>query len=239
MAHQNNHAASFPSPFMLLDPKAMKKHVANGKTQDFPSDSTFSARHRSEPPKDLASNSAFLSADCLSFPMDDTHIMSQTQGQRAPKPMQAAPTVFDPRKLLDPKGFDKSQRKFEKGDESAVPDAFPKQLATQNGILHATTNASKSKKNEDEGTFGQGGLLEKTFNVSQRDERPVKRQKLEKTEDLEETKKPNFHGGASGGDLSAYVKEKKQEGAKEAGPVPSSIVVDLTGGMCLQIVSIC
>lgn len=61
----------------------------------------------------------------------------------------------------------------------------------------------------------------------------MKKQKVEKIDDLDEGKKRSFVGGGEGGDLSNYVKEKKAEGQAD----PTS-VVDLTQGRLPSLTSL-
>ena len=74
-----------------------------------------------------------------------------------------------------------------------------------------------------------GSLIERVHNVSQREERPQKKQKIDTFEEDDKYKK-NFGGGGKGGEIGEYIKQKKKEGIEEDGS--SATIVDLTGGMC-------
>lgn len=158
---------------------------------------------------------------------------------RATPPTQTPSKSFDPRRLLDPKGFDRTSKRAEDVNSPARSSATPTLSVLSphqytNGHVHPDVEFSTAKNDQDdyEGQGqGMGNLIEKAYNVGHREERPQKRQRIGDTEEFEDDeKKPNFKGGgARGGDLGEYVKKKKQEGMEESGPVPD-MVVDLTQG---------
>lgn len=77
-----------------------------------------------------------------------------------------------------------------------------------------------------------GGLIEKIHGVSTREDRPQKRQKRdhESEEDKVDEKKGSFAGGGKGGVIGEYMRQRKEEGKREA--VSSGTYVDLTIGEC-------
>lgn len=150
---------------------------------------------------------------------------------------QAASSTFDPRRLLDPKGFNNDQRQRESKSASTEsilghPTSSNLQL---NGISsEINSNGLRKRDHEDYEGQGMGSLIEKVHNVSQREEHPQKKPKVENGEfDAEEDKKASFVGGGKGGEIGDYLKEKKKQGIAESGSV--NAVVDLTGGTYLLI----
>lgn len=73
-------------------------------------------------------------------------------------------------------------------------------------------------------------LIEKLHGVQDRQARPTKKPKrtVEGDDDASELRqKATFHGGGSGTELGARLKEGRDQAVKEAGP---STIVDLTAG---------
>lgn len=146
--------------------------------------------------------------------------------------MQSPNAGFNPRMLLDPKGLDGSSRKPQ--DNQSQTSTLIKRPSTDSIEAMDTFTREEDARSlgdlEASEGFGQGSLIEKAYNVSHREERPQKRVKIDKAQDLEDEEKSKFHGvGGSGGDLAEYVKEKKKEGLQQQGPT-NPIVVDLTNG---------
>lgn len=73
-----------------------------------------------------------------------------------------------------------------------------------------------------------GKMIERFHNVTERQERPRKKMKTEKDDDGEDGIKASFNGGGKGGEIGEYMKQKREEGRKDSGPV--NTVVDLTEG---------
>ena len=228
----------------LMDPKAMKKQLANGMALSFHSQSPDPPSHHSS---DAPSTQTLLPDDisqavfCMS--PQDADLESAHEGKKmakAPASMQAPSDFFDSRRLLDPKGFDKTSRmNGEAKTPTDVPPtpptefpAFPAPNQYTNGEAHPKFDFATTERDQDsyEGQ-GMGSLIEKAYNVGHREERPQKKRKIEKTEEFEEdSDRLNFSGSrGKGGDLGEYIKQKKQEGIKESGTVPNA-VVDLTQG---------
>jgi len=115
---------------------------------------------------------------------------------------------FDPRALLNPKAAAKRSRE---------DDHVPAQSANS---AEATADAVPS---------GMGSMIERMHKLDRREDQPQKRRKQE-PEASQDEQKATFAGGGKGTVLGAYVKEKIEEGKKEAATATS--VVDLTGGEC-------
>ena len=224
---------------LLLDPRAMKRQMTNGNALAFLNQSHDPPqRYGSEPLQYLPAESSDLHSEFPSlFPRDDTYIATMNKGRKASSgrdPPHAPKTTFDPRALLDPKG---AKQKMEKKEDvkannhttSANSQFHP--VSASNGDVAPLT---RKRDTDDEANFGQGSLIEKRFNVTDREARPVKRQRVEKEDEFpEEDTKPKRHANmGGGGELGEYVKKKREEGLKESGPLPTStpVTVDLTTG---------
>lgn len=225
---------------LLMDRKALKKHLENGSPILLHSDpfqpSPFSIRRGSEPP-----SSAFSFATPIIFDTpnllskDDAYDVLEQKGKKAsntPKAGQAPQS--EARLLLDPLGHSKSIRAQRTQDartnstdpnHAEVPNPYFNHHYNEPTEVYGN-NVQKHSFDDLEGQ-GMGSLIERVHNVSQREERPQKRQKVETFED-ESEKKAIHGGGGKGGEIGEYLKQKKKEGIEESGAVSS--VVDLTGG---------
>lgn len=213
-------ADSMPiSAAMLTDPKALKKHLANGTSQNScsQSDSLLApARHSSEPPFPFAEPFSFDPASVSS--KDDAYHVFDGKGlgkntTNAIGISQASLSHLDPRQLLDPKGYNPAHPRKDSDN--------PTESNAENGLQKRSLEDSEGQ--------GMGNLIERIHNVTQREDRPRKRQKSEeiggKDKDQEKTA---FAGGGKGGEIGEYMKQKRKEGQSSLG---SKSVVDLTGGM--------
>ena len=219
------------SAAMLTDPKTLKKHLANGTPISSHSEPlSLSARRGSEPPHSKFSfGNSLVPHIAQQQAKDDAYYAPENQGKTAMKLQnaniagQAASSTFDPRSLLDPRGFQLNGSSSETNDKTVETNSNPSET---NG------NGLRKRDHEDYEGQGMGSLIEKVHNVSQREERPQKKPKIENGEfDVEEDKKASFVGGGNGGEIGGYLKEKKKQGIAESGSV--NPVVDLTGGTYL------
>ena len=236
----------------LTDPKALKKHLSTGTPISSHSELySLSARRGSEPPSSESSSETPRVSEIASQQSEDNadHTLENKgkkamSSQNTTSPEQAAPSTFDPRRLLDPKGFNKDQRQRDPkstliDSTSASPSPSNVQLngkAPENNgdpIESKTVNGSQKRDREDCDGRGMSGLIEKVHNVSQREQRPQKKPKVENGDfDVEEDKRVGFVGGGQGGgEIGDYLKEKRKQGIAESGTVNG--VVDLTGGTYL------
>lgn len=155
--------------------------------------------------------------------------------QNATPAGQTSSTTFDPRRLLDPKGFNNDQQQSDPksaSSETILHQPSPSNLQLNGKPLETNVNSLHKRDHEDYEGQGMGSLIEKVHNVSQREERPQKKPKVENGEfDIEEDKKVSFVGGCKGGEIGDFLKEKKKQGIAESGPV--NAVVNLTGGTYL------
>ena len=242
------------SAAMLMDPKALKKHLANGTPiSSHPESSSLPAPRGSEPLHSEPSLSTPFVPDVVSQQSNDDayHVLDKKEkkamnSQNATMAGQAASTAFDPRRLLDPKGFNNAQRQKDSKSAStestsAQPGPSSLQLSgkfsevhenpseTQGSHIGPNVDGLPKRDHEDLNGLGMGSLIEKVHNVSQREERPRKKPKVENDEfEVEEDKKASFVGGGQGGEIGEYLKEQKKQGI--AGSGPANAVVDLTGG---------
>ena len=236
------------SPAALLNPKAYQKQMAHGITSDSSpsslisnipplrasSESPYSYRSNTSPPNYISPNS-----------QDDAHLFFSSQGQGRSKKASSlngdvplsSPPHFDPKQLLNPKGFNKHRGKED--TQVKLPPAEkvqPKQLDPYStGPLEVPLHPHGAPKREHDAVVGEvhgmGNLIERMHNVSKREEQPRKRQKKEhdSQDDQEDVKKATFAGGGKGGVISEYMKLKREEGKQESGPTRT--LVDLTTGM--------
>ncbi|KAL8713258.1 MAG: hypothetical protein Q9225_006810 [Loekoesia sp. 1 TL-2023] len=225
----SNPANGFPvSASMLLDPKSMRKQAANGiETTSLSELLGSKPRHSSEP---LDSSCPLPASEYNGFrSKDDAHITFKGRGKRLPfsdSPRNShasapAPT-FSARQLLDPKGFQQTSKQLHKDTSSPKANGV-KESAKQNPP-DDSTNFNRESSNFQ----GLSGMIERIHGVSNRNERPQKRQKTEHEDD--ESKKVTFAGGGKGGEIGEYLKEKRKNGEDEAQKTVAASVVDLTGG---------
>ena len=74
-----------------------------------------------------------------------------------------------------------------------------------------------------------GSLIERVHGITQREERPRKRQKTEIIADEDDAqKKVTFQGGGKGTEIGEYMREKRREAQAKSGP--DGAVIDLTAG---------
>ena len=228
MASSNEINGGPVSAAMLMDPKALKKHLTNGIS--FPSYFELSpptVRRSSEPPPSLSISpqNSIDSSTVSKFAKDDAYPMLEGKGKKgsgAHQPGQTTSSHFDARRLLDPAGFDSTKHR------SISTDPMLEDKKTD--IEVRDTGLSKRDRDEYEGQ-GMGSLIERVHNVSGREERPQKKQKSENFQD--DRDKIAIHGGGGkGGEIGEYMRQKKKEGIAESGAATS--IVDLTGGRCLD-----
>jgi hypothetical protein len=75
-----------------------------------------------------------------------------------------------------------------------------------------------------------GQMLERRYQVTERDMLPQKRQKI-RDDRPEDGRKAEFNGGGKGGVIGEYMREKRDEGRKEN--VGKGTVVDISTGWFL------
>lgn len=214
-----------PMSALLTDPSFRKKPSFNGITS-FPLHSrnpTMEPRQKSEPPSAAYPSFSFDFEIPAALSKDDAHLVTQGQSRGSSKTSkQPGMTVpqpsFDARQLLDPKGYNSSQS--QKDRNIHMLRSGPSVLSSTNGTL--------KRNGEDLEGQGMGNMIERMHGVSQRDERPPKKQKNSKS-DEEDEKKAIFTTVGKGGELGEYMREKRKEG--QANNVPNGDVVDLTAGM--------
>ena len=231
----------------LTDPKALKKHLANG--TPIPSHfetSSLSSRRGSEPPHSESSfDIHFLPNIAPQQSKDDAYHILENKGkktmsaQNATMAGQAASSTFNPRRLLDPKGFSNDQRQRVSKSVSTPsgsyqpipsnPQLNSKPCETNGELSEIDVNGLHKRDRKDYEGPSLGSLIERVHNVSQREERPQKKLKIQKDDlDVEEGETVKSVGRGNGGEIGDYLKEKRKQGIAESGPV--NAVVDLTGG---------
>ena len=148
--------------------------------------------------------------------------------------IRRTPTHFDPRALLDPRRFAKRPASEGGDGESnrAEIQFTPRSGNVSRNVPRAALAATEPKSANGAGheTPGMGGFLEKMHGVSNREDQPQKRQKRDhQTEDGDEVAThATYSGGGKGGVIGEYMKQKKEEGKREA--ASAGTFVDLTGG---------
>ncbi|KAL8985037.1 MAG: hypothetical protein Q9177_004540 [Variospora cf. flavescens] len=210
------------SPAMLLDPKSMKKQAVNGINDvSLSALSQSTSRRGSEPP---GSSSLYDKIDQSgNHSEEDAYVHCKGRGKRLAQsntfqniPARAAIPHFHARQLLDPKSS--------QGNPQIRVDANSHMA---NGVNSPEAQSQTVTSNEGEHQ-GIGGMIERVYGVSNREERPQKRQKIGPGHPDNSTKP--FTGGGKGGEISEYLKEKRKEGQEEAASTLPASVVDLTGG---------
>lgn len=225
------------SAAMLMDPKAMKQHMANGTNPKSSHPVIAHSSHsfhrpQSEPPYLSTSPPTF---DLSSYKSrDDAHLMLQGQARARLSSSQtgshqSSPPRFDPRQLLNPKGYDPSQRRKDEEAQSSLP-ASPSAMHITHPDSLSTQSNGAHKRDQEEVERGMGSLIEQVHNVSKREDRSHKKQKREVPDETaeEEQRKAAFAGGGKGGEIGEYMKQKRREGQQDAGP--TNAIVDLTAG---------
>lgn len=211
----------------MADSGSPKKHLLNGSSSNhFPSNCRSLGRRLSEPSLLLS-----LQFDLLSLPpflsKDDTYAVIDHEGSGRSLATTLGPTYvsrprFDPRQLLDPKGYNTVHQKKEQDSLVEVRKASPHALT-----LEFTDKSQKRERNESE-EYGMGNMIERVHNITDRQERPYKKQKTGQSDDGEKNTKAGFSGGGKGGEISEYMRQKREEGKKDSGPL--NTVIDLTEG---------
>lgn len=77
--------------------------------------------------------------------------------------------------------------------------------------------------------MGMGQMLDRRYNVSERDMMPQKRRKIVDERKPDE-QKAQFSGGGKGGVLGSYMRDQREQGKREASAGGINKSVDLTGG---------
>ena len=230
---------------LLMDPKAMKKHLANGSTSshsDHFEQPSFSFRQQSEPLQSLHIF-PFEFETPLAWPRDDAYQhLEQHKHNKASSAQQGAQVPSsrsEARLLLDPLGHSKGKRDS-KTESPPVDSRSPSHFSTISSTLEQPNGNSSHSIHEngirerglnDDESDGKGmsSFIERVHNVSQREERPPKKQKIDTFDDDDDTEKKAIHGGGGkGGEIGEYMRQKKKEGLAESGSIGA--LVDLTGG---------
>jgi hypothetical protein len=161
-----------------------------------------------------------------------------------PNPTHQFPT-WNAAALLNPRGFQKSQQKDERKPNMPISNGPPSNIAFQfdspvssaspvqhpHPPVHGVNGHGYVWPDNEAPGIGMGPMLERMHNVSERDFLPQKRRKLDREEDDDNTRKAHFSGGGKGGVLGEYMKEKQEQGRKEAAANGTRPSVDLTQGM--------
>lgn len=214
------------SAAIMADPESLKNHLVNGSSSTyFPSECQSFGQRFSEPPSLSLQSDLLPSAPLLS--KDDTYTVIYHEGndKSPPKTLDSTHALrphFDPRQLLDPKGYNSLHRKKETG---SFVDVAKSSLHTP--TLDFADDSQKRNRNEGE-EYGMGNMIERVHHITERQEGPRKKQKTDKDDDGDDTLKARFSGGGKGGEIGEYMKQKREEGQKDSEPFKP--VIDLTEG---------
>lgn len=139
--------------------------------------------------------------------------------------------AFSPQALLNPKAEGRRVRDPHRGIEPA--NSYNSMTANSGASPYTSMiDGAEPSGNTEIQEQGMASRIEKLHNVTKREDRPQKRQKkvhdrITDDEDLVDvTRKSQFSGSKSSGDLGQYIKEKREEGANGQ---PHD-TVDLTNG---------
>ena len=245
MASLKENSGTQISAAMLTDPKALKKRRANGTPVSFQPQYIFPHARRSSEPlhSQFLFEPSLLPDIATQRSKDDAYHILKNKGKKAtisqdPTTVgQAASSTFDPRRLLNPKGFNKEHRQKDStypSTESTFGQSSPTTLQLDSKPSEINVNGLLKRDHDDCEGEGMGSLIEKVHNVSQREGRPQKKPKVENGDfDVDEDKKFGFVSGGKGGEIGDYLKDKKRQGIADSGLV--NTVVDLTGGSYISI----
>ncbi|TVY15735.1 putative SWI/SNF-related matrix-associated actin-dependent regulator of chromatin subfamily A member 3-like 1 [Lachnellula arida] len=137
-------------------------------------------------------------------------------------PAFASGSQWAPADLLNPRGFNQPPPRqrpenLPYGNHSSAPQlAF--QFDSPGGTPSYNAHPSPQQYNGDMGTgmgMGMGNMMERMHNVAERTMVPQKRRKVYE-DPAEHRRKPEFNGGSGSGVLGSYMKEKKEQGQREA-----------------------
>ncbi|KAI9830944.1 MAG: hypothetical protein M1819_005327 [Sarea resinae] len=151
---------------------------------------------------------------------ENTNGMSATASASTPQ--------FDPRMLLNPKNFQHTSRSKPQ-DNVPPPQELPHTPSSHPGLIAGSSPTIPPSTPQDlqSNMPGMGGMIERIHNVSRREERPIKRQRIEPTPDDSDDKKSRaFPGGGKGGEIGEYMRKKREEGMQQNASKNS--IVDLT-----------
>lgn len=158
---------------------------------------------------------------------DNADVYFKGQGKRLPDsdlpPRSGTSPNFSPLQLLDPKGFQQNPKSKSKDSPSTPANPYNSTSSNSPEFLQASQSSEKLPEPR-----GLGGMIERIHGVSQRQERPQKRQKIGNED--EANSKVAFTGGGKNGEIGQYLRQKRNEGQIEAEAAASASVVDLTGG---------
>ena len=221
-----------PSVAALMDPRIMKQQMANGDTAPISHEPSRSfARAASEQPLSAgfweAQSAYHFDFDFALSSKDDAYAFYEAKAKKvSSQPARQVPTSLgNARQLLDPKGFSNANG-YSNGSRISS-SSTPESQSLPNE--YPNSDRSQPRKREDSVPNGIGSFIEQLHSVSQREERPSKKQKVDKSADFDDDESKAAFIGGKGGELGEYMKQKKQEGLEEAGP--QSTVIDLTRGM--------
>ena len=236
-----------PAP-TFTDPKALKKHLDNDTPISSHSENfSLPARRGSEPPYcESAFEISFLPDIASQRSKDDAYSILENKGKKTMSVRntttagQAASSTFDPRRLLDPKGFsnDQNQRdsqgaSTESGSGQPISSSERRNRKTtesDGGPTEIKVDCLNKRDRKDYEGQGMGSLIESSHNATQPEGHPQKKTKVDKDQpDIKHDSNVHFVRGGKGGEFGDYLKEKKKQSIAESGS--ANAVVDLTGSM--------
>lgn len=142
------------------------------------------------------------------------------------------PFPYNPSQLLNPKTSHSTQERHSRAFNAEIPSTPSPELLPafasppQNFVFSSAEPKLDHDGNTEPSPTGMGSLVERTFQVVDRDNRLVKRRKIDHPSGDAHTGKSgsNFAGGGKGGEIGTYMKQKREEKVTS----PSSTIVDLT-----------
>ena len=141
---------------------------------------------------------------------------------------------FDPRALLNPRQFGQRSPSADGNIQLRNTGGQLLDVARMHspGIANGLPSHTSSEPAKDDARpFHMSSLIERLHGVSNRDSSPHKRLKLDNSKDdnsMENATASTFSGGAKGGVIGDYMRQKKDEGKQDL--ASRGTVVDLTGG---------
>ena len=222
----------------LSESRSIKRHLANGDSQQ----DSHSTSQTSSPLPSIDSTVSEVTSPHTSphSPSKRAYTDSDKEDRAKFTMLRSSPTMkplphYNPSQLLNPKSFKRTPAPGLIEDNTLSTGMADTKAVSAPSIQPQFVFDSPvpvdGEQPLDEGPVsGLGGFIERVHNVSKREDRPAKKQKIKHEDevDVDHVSTSSFAGGSKGSEIAEYMRGKRKEGLEESGPTP--IVVDLTAG---------